>query len=203
MVTFTPVERPPRRPAFRPITDVEFLATLRTEESFDSVAELGTKVASEFNFLENAPNVGIALSAGTQEGVDSLGLNLGESVPPMSVNTGADRSVPAVQGHEFRHAAEFYIIDRFSREDMVERWGDEAGTLRDILNYRNEGATEVFDHPEENAGFDKGQQETMAGTIQEIGGLTTQQVELVDRLLPAIAEDIMRDDLKIPRANTK
>jgi len=185
-----------------PQLDVEYLAELANSGSQDELSRLGTKIAGASTYFNPEqsgtgkafqPNIGAADANQfyQQEGKWPVG---------NTIYTGGGVSVPGVQNHEFRHQGGQYVLDNFSREDMVNRWGAEGGMVRDLLNYKNEGSMEAFDRPMDSAG----ERGTMGDTIQFMDGpMGTMKPEWTDVLRQhagRISTDIMGDMGVPPRA---
>lgn len=134
--------------------DVEYLAELANSGSQDEMSRLGSKVAGASTYLNPDQSTNARSFRQNISNDDARQFYQQEGKWPVgnTIYTGGGVSVPSVQNHEFRHSGAGYILDNFSREDMVSRWGNEGGQVRDLLNYKNEGSMEAFDNPMDNAG---------------------------------------------------
>lgn len=106
------------------------------------------------------------------------------------VSVTANVAAPAVWNHEFRHVGMKRIKDKFSREEVAEKYGDfAASTIFD----REEAAVELFDDPEAAAAA----LGTMRRTIQSINpdaDLENSYYAKVSQAMSDMALDILKDD---------
>ena len=174
--------------------DLEYFAELRNAPSSDELSRLGTKVAGPGIYYNPAME---SRADYYQQGVNpeaQQAFRAAEGQFPTlnTAYTGMGVSVPAVQAHEFRHAGRQHILDNFNRQQMVDRWGDEGGDIYDILRFRNEGAVEAFDRPQDPAGS----LGTMAETLE--ANMRPEWTDVLQRRMGGIASDIMYD-IGVPR----
>lgn len=176
--------------------DLEYLAALASSGSQDELSRLGTKVAGSGMFYNPAyeskasyyrPGIGI-------EPQKRFRAMEGQYPTLGTVYTGTGVSVPAIQSHEFRHAGARHILDNFTRDQMVEQWGEEGGQVHDILKYKSEGSMEVFDRPQDPAGS----LGTMAETLE--ANMKPEWTDVLKRRAGGIATDIMSGLGVPPRA---
>jgi hypothetical protein len=167
--------------------DVEYFAELRNAPSSDELSRLGTKVAGGGLYYNPAweskakyyrPSIG----ADPQKEFRAME---GQFPTLGTAYTGMGVSVPAVQAHEFRHAGARHILGDFTRDQMVDKWGEEGGQVHDILKYKGEGAVEVFDRPQDPAGS----LGTMAATLE--ANMKPEWTDVLKRRAGGIAADIM------------
>ena len=176
------------------IGDLEYFAELRNAPSSDELSRLGTKVAGPGIYYNPTME---SRADYYQQGVNpeaQQAFRAAEGQFPTlnTAYTGMGVSVPAVQAHEFRHAGRQYILDNFTRQQMFDRWGKEGGDIYDILRFRNEGAVEAFDRPQDPAGS----LGTMAETLE--ANMRPEWTDVLQRRMGGIASDIMYD-LGVPR----
>ena len=176
--------------------DLEYLAELAASGSQDELSRLGTKVAGGGLFYNPAyeskasyyrPDIGV-------EPQQRFKAMEGQFPTLGTVYTGTGASVPAVQSHEFRHAGARHILGNFTRDQMVDKWGEEGGQIHDILKYKGEGAMEVFDRPQDPAGS----LGTMAATLE--ASMKPEWTDVLKRRMGGIATDIMTGLGVPPRA---
>ena len=175
--------------------NLEYFAELGNAPSGDELARLGTKVSGGGLYYNPEAEQQANYVRPTDTG-DDVAIYRGYEGKNPTFNTaytGMGVSVPSVQNHEFRHAGGQYILDNFTREQMVERWGDEGGKIRDILDYKNEGAMEVFDNPNEPAGAFG----TMANT-RDVNNFKPEWTALLQKRMEDISSDVMYG-LGVPR----
>ena len=194
----TPARKPNnamQREQTRKFGELEYFAELASSGYQDELSRLGTKVAGA-SIYHNPRLSSLARYVQPGIGAEYRGRHFAaEGKQPVmgTIYTGMGRSVPAVQSHEFRHAGAQYILSNFSREEMVKRWGKDAGMLRDLLNYKQEGSMEAFDDPSAPAGVG-----TMAETMEK--DMKPEWVSLLKRITSDVSTDIMGDIGVPPRA---
>ena len=179
----------------RQLGDLEYFADLNNAPSSDSLAYLGTKVSGAgMNYspaLANQANYFKPQDTG--DNVDLYREYEGKNPDYNTVYTGTGTSVPAIQNHEFRHAGAQYLTDNFTREQMIDRWGDDGGQIHGLLSYKNEGAIESFDNLNDPAGS----YGTMANTI-DVDNFRPEWTDLLQRRMEEISSDVMFG-LGVPR----
>ena len=182
------------------IAQVEFLADIAASPSYNSLTELGTKVVTDTGFIpaDVSPS---AFFFNRGADASSLNSSVGRFRPIQEggVYTDTTACVPAVQGHEFRHAGLAYILENFTREDVTERWGSDGRLAYDAARYFNEAANETMDIGSESAGTVLGPNTLMSNTTEFEGRFTEEQTAIISTILPRIAGDILLD-LGIPKA---
>lgn len=180
--------------------DLEYFAELGNAPSSDEMARLGTKVSGAGLYYNSAMErqANYVRPSGAGNDVQTFQRYEGKQPTFNTAYTGMGVSVPSVQNHEFRHAGAQYMMDNFTREQMVDRWGKEGGQIRDILDYKNEGAVEVFDKPNEPAGS----YGTMASTI-DVDNFRPEWTDVLQRRMESISADVMGDLGVPPRSQPK
>lgn len=180
--------------------NLEYFAELANAPSGDDLARLGTKVSGAGMYHNPTESTNARYFPGQTDASEARQFFQQEGQWPTgnTVYTGSGISVPAVQNHEFRHAGGQYILDNFTREEMVDKWGDEGGEIHNILNYRNEGAMETFDNPNDPAG----ELGTVGGSMQFVDGpkgtMRPEWTDVLQRRMKDISGDIMYG-LGVPR----
>lgn len=151
--------------------DLEFQADLVTSGSHDPVAQLG-------------------FDPSKAKLVEMTGARFTPETDLVTAGPGSTRA--DIWNHEFRHRGFRILLDRFSSEEVGERFGPEAADLWTNIfphGIGQEAGTEVFDNPDAPAG----EFGTMERTIQELDRLTPEQIALTDRMLTELAFEALEE----------